>query len=118
MSGDPGYPDDIRQYDSDPRSPFYVDKTESAEFEDERLEITKERICDLGGYHLEAFSEAPDEWAAGLAKLVIEWMMAPTGYMTSDLESDIGHMVAKQVAGYCTPTDEEVLEALEGDGCE
>jgi hypothetical protein len=28
MSKDPGYPDDIRQYDNDPRSPFYVDPNE------------------------------------------------------------------------------------------
>ncbi len=36
MKGDPGYPDDIRQYDNDPRSPFYKEAN-SDEFQAELI---------------------------------------------------------------------------------
>ena len=94
--------------------PNYVDKTDSPEFEDKCLEITKERILDIRGYHLESFSETPDEWATGLAKLVIEWLEAPTDRELA-LEFEIGKMVAKQVSEYCTPDDSDVIESLEVD---
>jgi len=109
---DPNYPDDIRQYDNDPRSPFYKDKTATPEFEDERLEITKERINDIGGYFLESFSEAPDAWLFAMTKLVIEWLEAPTDRELA-LEFEIGKMVAKQVSDYCTPDDSDVIESLQ-----
>ena len=44
-SGDPGYPDDIRQYDHDPRSPFYNDPTETAEFEAKQREMWERNGC-------------------------------------------------------------------------
>ena len=57
------YPDDIRQYDNDPRSPFYsggdaddFDVWEHPEF--------LERMNDLNGYFMEAFTESSDEWLA------------------------------------------------------
>ncbi len=34
MSGDPGYPDDIRQYDNDPRSPFYEEKYSDEQYQE------------------------------------------------------------------------------------
>jgi len=111
---DPNYPDDIRQYDSDPKSPFYVDPTESVKFEDNCLEITKARISDSGGYLLESFSEAPEKWLSVLSDLVIEWVEAPSD-KEADITRVIGAMVAVQISGYCTPTDDEVLEALGGD---
>ena len=111
---DPNYPDDIRQYDSVPGSPFYVDPTESVEFEDKRLEITNDRINDSGGYLLESFSEAPEKWLSVLSDLVIEWVEAPSD-READITRVIGAMVAKQISGYCTPTDDEVLETLGGD---
>jgi len=95
-------------------TPISKVKIDSPEFEDERLELTKERIRDLGGYHLEAFSEAPDEWAARLAELAIQWIEAPSDRLKA-IETDIGVLVAVQLTGYCTPTDEDVLEALGGD---
>ena len=109
---DPNYPDDIRQYDNDPRSPFYKDKTATPEFEDERLEITKERINDIGGYFLESFSEVSDKLSVVLAKLVIEWLEAPTDRVLS-IEFEIGRIVATQISDYCTPDDSDVIESLQ-----
>ena len=110
----PGDPETWGPCTGHPGDPRTVDKTETPEFEDERLLITKERILDIRGYHLESFSEAPDEWAAGLAKLVIQWLDAPSDRLKA-IETDIGVLVAVQLTGYCTPTDEDVLEALGGD---
>ncbi len=45
MSGDPGYPDDIRQYDNDPRSPFYDSRAEEA-LEDELWERMPAKIAE------------------------------------------------------------------------
>jgi hypothetical protein len=39
MSRNDNYPDDIRQYDNDPRSPFYVDP------DDEWLEDAQNNLC-------------------------------------------------------------------------
>lgn len=37
------YPDDIRQYDHDPRSPFYVEVAEDIEDDEERAEAIRMR---------------------------------------------------------------------------
>ena len=114
---DPNYPDDIRQYDSDPRSPFYNDPTDSPEFEDKKHAICKSRIRDINGYFIESFSESPDALLKSLAELVVGWLEAPSG-QDKDIEVKIGQMVVSQVCGYCTPDDDEVLESLAGDGGE
>ena len=117
MSGDPGYPDDIRQYDNDPRSPFYNDPTESVAFEEEKDTLYRSRIADINGYFIEAFSESTDEWLRELSNLVLLW-----GDLSSDkvkdVEIEIGRLVARRIDEYCEPDDDEVLESLAGDGGE
>jgi len=42
MSSDPHYPDDIRKYDNDPRSPFYQ---EPPEIPEEQIEEEVQELC-------------------------------------------------------------------------
>ena len=115
--GDPGYPDDIRQYDNDPRSPFYNDPTESVAFEEEKDTLYRSRIADINGYFIEAFSESSDEWLRELSNLVLLWGDSSSDRV-KDVEIEIGRLVARRIDEYCTPDDDDVLESLAGDGGE
>ena len=111
MSGDPGYPDDIRMYDSDPRSPFYNDPTESKEFEEAKDSIYREKVADFNGYFVESFGETSDEWLKALSQLCLKWGDSPADRV-KDIEIEIGRMVARMVDEYCQPSDDEVIEYL------
>jgi len=43
------YPDDIRNYDNDPRSPFYIEPPTCDECEEE---LTQDIDCDEDGYYV------------------------------------------------------------------
>jgi len=43
------YPDDIRNYDNDPRSPFYIEPPICDECEEE---LTQDIDCDADGYYV------------------------------------------------------------------
>ncbi len=99
------YPDDIRSYDRDHRSPFYSDPTETPAFEETKTELMERRIRDVEGYFLEAFTEADTPQLKKLSEAVL---------LTADGESTlrIGEIVRKMVESYCEPNDEEVIEDL------
>ena len=105
------YPDDIRQYDNDPRSPFYNDPTETAEFWDAKEELYRKRVSDVPGWFTDSFGETSDEWMKELSDLVLKWGESPSD-RTKDFEVEIGRMVARMVDEYCYPSDEDVIEAL------
>ena len=111
---DPNYPDDIRQYDSDPRSPFYNDPTESVAFEEEKEVIYRERVSDINGYIIESIGESSDEWLRELSNLVLLWGDSPSDKV-NDVEIRIGKMVARRIDEYCTPDDDAVLDSLNKD---
>ena len=108
MSGDPGYPEDIRQYDNDPRSPFYNDPTETAEFEEKQREMWEERISDINGWFIEAISETNDATLKRLSDKVLACDDPPTEKQLQD----IGRMVYVMQELYNWPKDEDVIEAL------
>ena len=64
---DSGYPDDIRQYDNDPRSPFYDDKGYEAFFES-RVDELLEDITELTIDHDAILEIIFDQWQDGSAK--------------------------------------------------
>ena len=99
--GDPGYPDDIRQYDHDPRSPFYDEPTESAAFEDKKDDMIQERLDDLTGWFLESITESSDENLTELRNAIEAGDSLKAGDIVSDM-----------VYRYITPKDEDVLEVL------
>ena len=103
--GDPGYPDDIRQYDRDPRSPFYDDPTESAAFESKKDDIIEERFKDLTGWFLEGITESSDSNLAELRDAIQSGDNLKAGDIVSDM-----------VYRYITPSDEDVLEVLNEEG--
>jgi hypothetical protein len=103
--GDPNYPDDMARFNNDPRSPNYDDPIDTPAFEDKREEMSKERIQDVAGYFLESFTEAE---MTQLQELV-DAVLAPASEQSS---WRIGDIVRDLVEGYCTPTDEQVLEEL------
>ena len=109
MSGDPGYPDDIRQYDHDPRSPFYNDPTENAEFEAKQREMWEERMTDPG-WISEAVSEASYYTLLRLGDACLECEEPPT---TEQL-ANIGRIVFVLQEQYNWPKDEDVIDALDG----
>jgi hypothetical protein len=115
MTGDPGYPDDIHQYDGDPRSPFCDDPTESPAFEDMKQSIYRERVQDINGYFIECFSESSDNWLEELSALVLSYADSPSDRVR-DIEVAIGKKIAEHLDEYCTPSDDEVVEALEAYG--
>jgi len=108
MSGDPGYPDDIRQYDHDPRSPFYNDPTETAEFEEKQREMWEEKITDAG-WISEAVSESANGNIIRLGKACLECEQPPT---TEQL-AKIGRIFFVMQEQYNWPKDEDVIEALD-----
>ena len=62
---DPGYPDDIRQYDHDPRSPFYDDKGYELFFESRVDELLKD-VTELTDVDHDAITEIIfDQWKDG-----------------------------------------------------
>lgn len=64
---DSGYPDDIRQYDNDPRSPFYDDSKHEA-FVDSRKSELLDDVSELGDVEVEAIGEiVMDSWGNGKA---------------------------------------------------
>ena len=73
MSRDENYPDDIRQYDNDPRSPFYVDP------DDEWLEDAQNELCAA--------------WEAELAQCgyveVLDWTMEDFNVARKDQALDV-----------------------------
>ena len=111
------YPDDIREYDHDPRSPFYKNPLESALAEYTKERLYREKIADINGYFTESITEASDEWLKELSNLILQWGDSPSDKV-KDVELLIGRLVARRVDEYCTPADDEVLEAVEGDGGE
>ena len=100
-----------------PSDPRYNDPTESPAFEEMKDTLYRERIQDFNGYFIESFGEASDEWLKELSQLVLKWSDAPTDRIM-DIEITIGRMVASRIADYCTPPDDEVLDAIQGDGGE
>ena len=64
------YPDDIRQYDNDPRSPFY-NKPEAPEVDTWEHPEFLERLDDVNGYFLEAITEADDSWLMELKDYIV-----------------------------------------------
>ena len=108
------YPDDIRQYDHDPRSPFYDDPTESPEYEAmfDRLLTDQASVPDI-------CIEGIGEIDALTAKRVSDAFLA---HRNDDDELvrliEIGRIVYLAIERYCTPDQEDVLSALEGDGHE
>ena len=62
---DSGYPDDIRQYDSDPRSPFYDDKGYEAFYESRVAELLED-ITEIMNIDHDAILEIVfDQWQDG-----------------------------------------------------
>lgn len=61
MAGDPHYPDDIRMYDDDPRSPFY--KSDPAEEEaadrEERFRAASDELESIANWMSEVWDHAP-----------------------------------------------------------
>jgi len=120
MHGDPGYPDDIRQYDHDPRSPFYNDATETAEFEAKQREMWEERMTDAG-WISEAVCEASDYTILRLGEACLECEQPPVEAWGADFTeklAKIGLIVFVLQERYNWPKDEDVIEALKGDGGE
>jgi len=105
------YPDDIHQYDGDPRSPFYNDPTETTAFAEAKEVLYREKIADINGYFTESITEASDEWLKELSNLVLLWGDSPSDKV-KDIELLIGRLVARRVDEYCTPDDDEILEAI------
>jgi hypothetical protein len=105
MSREYNMPDDVRQYDRVPGSPFYDDPTDSPDFEDKREELTIDRIQDVEGTFLESFTEADTLRLQELSEAVL---------LPADEKSSIriGDIVRQMAEDYCTPTDEQVLEEL------
>ena len=106
------YPDDIRQYDSDPRSPFYHDITETAAYEDAKDSVYREKVSDINGYFIESICEASDEWLKELSQLCLKWGDSPSDKV-KDVELEIGRLVARRVDEYCDPDHEEIMDYLE-----
>ena len=102
---DPGYPDDIRQYDRVPGSPFYDDPTEGPAFEEKQEDLMRERISDVEGTFLESFTEADTSRLTELSEAVL---------LPADEKSSIriGDIVREMVEGYCTVPDDEILDSL------
>ncbi len=62
MKGDPGYPDDIRMYDNDPRSPFYKEAN-SDEFQAELILDAATELCNgniVNGWSLSDVQDMQD----------------------------------------------------------
>lgn len=57
MYRDPGYPDDIRQYDNDPRSPFYNGPERRPDHELEEEELAGIRHEEVADYLFECQTE-------------------------------------------------------------
>lgn len=119
MNGDSSYPDDVRQYDSDPRSPFYEGKDDenSDEFIEKKREIFEERVRDLNGDFMECFTEMADLTLGRLGDEILKcedvcWKDGKA------FREEIGMIIWARVHNYCMPSYDEVIEALEKDGCE
>jgi len=107
---DPNYPDDIRNFDHDPRSPFYKDPTETAAFEDIKQEMLEER---MGKQVAEALCEMNPITEGRLSKAVLA-LEAAEDYDSKRLAIyEISSIVWSIVHNYCEPPDDEVLDALE-----
>ena len=109
---DPNYPDDIRQYDHDHRSPFYSDPTESPEYEAmfNRLLDDQASVPDIC---IEAVGELSALTAKRISDAFLEHRKDPEK-LSHLLE--IGRIVYVAIERYCTPDQEDVLAAIEGDG--
>jgi len=112
MSGDPNYPDDIRQYDSDPRSPFYKDPTDCAAFEDTKQEMLEKNMGELVAEALSEMSQLTEE---RLSKAVLVYETSTDIELRTIAKLEIGEIVWSVVHNYCVPTDEDVIEELGGD---
>ena len=99
--GDPNYPEDIRQYDNVPGSPFFNDPTEGPVFESKKDDIIEDRFKDLNGWFIESITEASDENLAELRDAIQSGDNLKAGDIVSDM-----------VYRYITPADEVVLEEL------
>jgi len=109
---DPNYPDDIRQYDHDPRSPFYNDPTESVAFENQKQEMLEKRMEKLV---CEALSEMSQLTEERLTKALLVYETSTDVELRTLAKLEIGEIVWSVVHNYCEPTDEDVIEALGGD---
>ena len=92
---DPHYPDDIRKYDNDPRSPFYDDSAEDAK--DEWIDQRAEELAEDSALVTEAIAEMPDE---ELSWIGIRSDMTVYVADANELYIRIGEKVAKQVNSY------------------
>ena len=110
---DPNYPDDIRQYDSDPRSPFYNDPTDCAAFEDKKQEILEERMQDIE-YFRDSLSEMAELTEGRLSKAVLAYETGTDIELRTLAKLEIGEIVWSVVHNYCEPDDDEVIEAMDG----
>ena len=104
MSDKSNYPDGSF---NDPSAPWnQEDITESDAFADKREEMTDMYIKDLNGSLIESFTEASTDTLIGLSVL----LRMPK---TDDTYKSIGKYVRRMVIYYCTPPDDEIIEAME-----
>ena len=108
------YPDDIRQYDHDPRSPFYNDPTESPEYEDMFNRLLDDQAADPD-ICIEAVGEVDAETARRLSD---EFLAHRKDNEKLSHLLNIGRIVYVAIERYCMPDQEDVIAAIEGDGGE
>ena len=95
---------------NNPSAPWNQDPIEDTDaFADKKQEMTSERISVKGGWLAESFMEAPELFYSQLSTLLVD--------LPADEISDkmIGLAVRQMVVAYCTPSDSDVIEALEAD---
>ena len=79
------------------------------EFADKKQEMVSERISIKGGWLAESFMEAPGLFYSQLSTLLVD---LPDGEISDKM---IGLAVRQMAVSYCTPPDDEVIDALEAD---
>lgn len=108
---DPNYPDDIRKYDLDPRSPFYVDETESPAYQEMFDRLLEDHAGDPD-LCIEAVGEL-DAFTALRLSVAFLAHREDTEELSNLLE--IGRIVYDAIERYCTPAEGGVLDALDRD---
>jgi len=86
----------------DPRTPDL-----DGEYEEKELELRDERMADVDGWFFESFSEAPNTKLKGLSEACIQGDSALVGTIVLDL-----------VRTYCTPSTNDVYQAINDDRAE
>mgnify|MGYP001826953003 FL=1 len=108
----PGDPETWGPCTGHPGDPRTVDPTETAEFEEKQREMWEERISDINGWFIEAIGETNDATLKRLSDKVLACDDPPTEKQLQD----IGRMLYVMQELYNWPKDEDVIEALSGDG--